>query len=294
MSGLHPDFSNYKKEKEFFIGIDSDGCVFDSMELKHKECFIPNIIKYFHLQSISKYARSAAEFVNLYSKWRGCNRWPGVVKVFDLLKEWPEAMERKPNIPPIPRMRRWLEEAPVHSNATLKKLMEEEPGNDELENWMAWSLAVNASIADMVHDLPPFPSVQPSLEKMQAKADCVVVSSTPSEALSREWGEHGIDAYVKLICGQEHGKKKDHLANTAGKGYDKANVLMIGDAPGDRQAAEANGMLFYPILPGHEEKAWKRLHDEALDRFFSGTYAGAYADELIDEFEASLPDHPSW
>jgi hypothetical protein len=23
----------------FFIGIDSDGCVFDSMELKQKECF---------------------------------------------------------------------------------------------------------------------------------------------------------------------------------------------------------------------------------------------------------------
>ena len=24
--------------KEFFIGIDSDGCVFDTMEIKQKEC----------------------------------------------------------------------------------------------------------------------------------------------------------------------------------------------------------------------------------------------------------------
>ena len=25
----------------FFVGIDSDGCAFDSMEIKHKECFCP-------------------------------------------------------------------------------------------------------------------------------------------------------------------------------------------------------------------------------------------------------------
>jgi len=31
-------------EHDFFIGIDSDGCAFDTMELKHKECFTPNII----------------------------------------------------------------------------------------------------------------------------------------------------------------------------------------------------------------------------------------------------------
>ena len=59
--------------KEFFVGVDSDGCAFDTMELKHKECFIPNTIKYYNLQSVSKYAREAAEFVNLYSKSRGIN-----------------------------------------------------------------------------------------------------------------------------------------------------------------------------------------------------------------------------
>ena len=38
-----------KPTKEFFVGIDSDGCAFDSMEIKHKECFIPNFIKHFGL-----------------------------------------------------------------------------------------------------------------------------------------------------------------------------------------------------------------------------------------------------
>ncbi len=62
---------------DFLVGIDSDGCVFDSMELKHKECFIPAFINHYELQGVSKYAREAAEFVNLYSKSRGANRFPG-------------------------------------------------------------------------------------------------------------------------------------------------------------------------------------------------------------------------
>jgi len=294
MPELHPDFASYKPEKEFFIGIDSDGCVFDSMELKHKECFIPEIIKHWHLQSVSKYARAAAEFVNLYSKWRGCNRWPAVVMMFDLLADWPEAMERKPKLHPVTRMRRWLKEESVHSNSTLKALLAKEPDDAELKQWMTWSLAVNEAVADMVHDLPPFPSVEPTLQKMVEKADCLVVSSTPAEALSREWSEHGIDRYIKVVCGQEHGKKKDHLRHTAAAHYDKSRVLMIGDAPGDREAAEANGLMFYPILPGHEEESWARLRGEALDKFFAGTYAGAYANKLIDEFENTLPSTPPW
>ena len=72
---------------KFFVGIDSDGCAFDTMEIKHKECFCPNIINHWGLQGVSKYAREAAEFTNLYSAWRGVNRWPALIKVFDLRSE---------------------------------------------------------------------------------------------------------------------------------------------------------------------------------------------------------------
>ena len=65
------------------------------MEIKHKECFTPNIIKHWDLQAVSKYAREASEFVNLYSKWRGINRWPALVMVFDLLRERPEVQARR-------------------------------------------------------------------------------------------------------------------------------------------------------------------------------------------------------
>ena len=44
---------------------------------------------------------------------------------------------------------------------------------------------------------------------------------------------------------------------------------MIGDAPGDYQAAEANRPLFFPINPGAEEASWRRLFEEGIDRFLA-------------------------
>ena len=69
---------------------------------------------------------------------------------------------------------------------------------------------------------------------------------------------------------------------------------MIGDAPGDYKAAVANDCLFFPINPGAEETSWRRLHDEGIARFFEGTFVGAYQEQLLEEFDAFLPEHPPW
>jgi hypothetical protein len=90
------------------------------------------------------------------------------------------------------------------------------------------------------------------------------------------------------------GTKKEHLALAAVGKYEPEKILMVGDAPGDRKAAEANGVLFYPIDPGHEEESWQRFHDEALPRFLEGTYRGQYMVDQIDRFERLLPEHPAW
>ena len=84
---------------DFLVGIDSDGCVFDTMEVKHKECFIPNIINHYGLQGVSKYAREAAEFVNLYSKSRGANRFPALVEQLEWLRRRPEVKARGVKVP---------------------------------------------------------------------------------------------------------------------------------------------------------------------------------------------------
>src|SRR5262245_38732865 len=110
----------FAKTQEFFIGIDSDGCAFDTMEVKHKECFIPNIIEYFGLAAVSKYAREAAEFVNLYSHWRGINRFPALTMALDLLADRPEVRRRKFQLPELKGVRAWIDRETKLANSTLK------------------------------------------------------------------------------------------------------------------------------------------------------------------------------
>jgi phosphoglycolate phosphatase-like HAD superfamily hydrolase len=288
--------STVKKNYEFFIGIDSDGCAFDSMEIKHKECFCPNFIDFFDCQAISKYARQVWEFVNLYSTTRGCNRWLGLQRAIKMLSERKECQARGAAFPMKAAVDAYIEENTTYSNHSIKDFADKHDGDmgAMLQRALNWSLTVDATIGRMVHDVPPFPLVRESLAKAHAKADIIVVSQTPVEALEREWQEHDIAKFVQVIAGQEMGTKTEHIALATAGRYDTDKVLMIGDAPGDYKAAQENNALYYPINPGAEEASWERFHTEALDKFFAGDFAGDYQNTLVAEFQSFLPEQPPW
>jgi len=283
----------FKPQHKFFVGVDSDGCVFDSMEIKHKECFIPNTIKYWKLQAISKYARAAAEFVNLYSKWRGSNRFPALTKTFELLRDWPEAARRGVSLPEVTSLQAWINSGATLSNPALEAEVAK-TGDPVLKLTLEWSRAVNRCIAELVKGVPPFPWFRECAEKLVQRADVMCVSAAHGEALEREWQEHAIAKYAAVMAGQELGSKREHLKAAAGGKYSKGCTLMIGDALGDLAAARANGALFFPINPGHEEQSWERFYREGIERFFNQTYAGAYEASLMEEFEKLLPEKPPW
>ena len=293
MENPHQILDDLKPEKEFLIGIDSDGCAFDTMEIKQKECLYPNTLKFWNLQAVSKYTREVVEFVNLYSKSRGMNRFLALIEVMELLRERPEVIARNVKIPDMIPLIEWTKKETKLGNPALKKYMAQthDPIITTVYNW---SEAVNKTIKEVVFGIPPFPFVRESLIKLTAKADAIVVSQTPGEALKREWEEHQMDQYVRVICGQEYGTKAEHLKYAAKGKYPDRKILMIGDAPGDFEAAKSNGVLFYPINPGDEDASWERFSNEALDRFLAGTYAGAYEKALIEEFDRYLPGTPPW
>jgi phosphoglycolate phosphatase-like HAD superfamily hydrolase len=290
---LENPLDRFAKQHDYLIGIDSDGCAFDTMEIKHKECFIPAFIRHMGLQSVSKYAREACEFVNLYSKWRGANRFPAYLKALDLLQDRPEVRARGAKVPELRGLREWVKRETRLGNPTLKSEVER-TSDPDLERTLRWSVAVNEAIDATVAGIPPFPYVRPSLEKLAGVADMIVCSATPHQALVKEWAEHGIHGHVTAICGQEVGSKQDILERATKHGYRAGRVLMIGDAPGDLKAARGAGALFYPINPGHEEASWERFFKEACDYFLTGTYAGEYEAERITEFDRYLPEYPPW
>ncbi len=293
MTDPQAELRSFKPTHTFFVGIDSDGCTFDSMELKHKECFIPNTIKYYGLQAASKYTREAAEFVNLYSRWRGINRFPSLALTIDLLEERPEVVRRGIQFRDMEPLKRFTSSGKPLGNPSLKEEIAA-TGSPELALALRWSEAVNRDIADMVHGVPPFPYVRECLERFGKFADVMCVSSTPVAALTAEWNEHDIAKYVALIVGQEAASKRQVIQAAANLGYDKEKILMVGDAPGDLEAALASGAAFYPIVAGEEDASWERLFKKDLEKFQNGTYAGDYEKQLIREFMERLPSDPPW
>ncbi len=282
-----------KPEKAFFIGIDSDGCAFDTMEIKHKECFCPAFINHFELQAVSKYARETWEFVNLYSRTRGTNRFKALKKSLELLKERNAVKTRKVVIPEMKSLARWIATETKLGNPSLKTAYEK-TGDPELGLLYRWSIDVNNTVEKIVRNVAPFPYVRESLEKIRDTADAVVVSQSTVEALNREWTEHEIDRFVNFIAGQEIGTKTEHIRFAAGNKYEPDKILMIGDAPGDLKAAKDNGALYFPIVPGQEEKSWERFYSEGLEHFISGNFAGDYESSLIENFFTHLPENPPW
>lgn len=274
---------------DFFIGIDSDGCVFDSMEVKQKEFFIPNALKYFDLFGISKILRETWEFVNLYSINRGGNRFTSIVKVFELLGSNERVRNSGVKLPDISSLKEWIRKENKLGNENLRKYLRSHP-DAELEKILTWSEAVNEEINSWLRKVPPFPNALKAIPEISRSADLVIVSQTPLEALDREWKEIGIKKFVREIAGQEHGTKSEHLALAAKGKYPDDHILMIGDAKGDLDAAKKNGILFYPVIPGKEDESWKKFTEEGLKRFLTGKFEESYQKMLIEEFMRSLPE----
>ena len=291
--------TEFKPNKEYFVGVDSDGCVFDNMGIKQAECFCPLMIGYFGLQPVARAARQCKIFADLYSKTRGANRHITIVRILEeLLPSHPIVKERDFTVPDFSHYCAWVKDPDsLLSNRGLREAATRATSDEakrQLEQALAWSLRVDDMVCEIIKNIPPIPGVHECLASLQSRVDIMVCSSTPMDALEREWGEHGLDRYVQLIASQELGTKAEHLDLATRGRYEKDHVLMIGDAPGDHKAAQKVGVLFYPIIPGHEVSSWARLRDEAMDRFLSQSFSGPYQQSLIKEFDASLPDEPDW
>ena len=279
-------------KKKFLVCIDSDGCAFDTMEVKHKECFCTAFIEVFGLQGIAKYAREAWDFTNLYSKTRGFYRMKTLVMSFELLAKRQEVIDRNFKLPDITPIKNWCETYDVMSDATLKEYA---ATHDDpiIQTTLAWSAEVNRRIKRVVHDVPPFPYVRESLAKLADNADIVVVSATPTDALIKEWTEHDIKKYTSFVCGQEYGGKKDIIKKLS-EHYESGAVLMIGDALGDAKAAQGAGAAFYPICPNAEDKSWKEFYQTVSDLFVSGAYTDEVQSQYAERLEDCLAEFPNW
>jgi phosphoglycolate phosphatase-like HAD superfamily hydrolase len=286
------DLVKFLPRFDTFVGIDSDGCVFDTMETKQKDFFHPAIIRHWGLEAIGAEVRAAAEFTYLYSTYRGLNRFLGLCKTLELLNDWPDAKE-KALLPDPAELRMYCDSGQPLSNATIKAAAER-TGSKLLAQAYEWSERLNEDIDRNMPDPPPFEGAEDALKRIQQNSDAIVISQTQAVALLKDWYREDLSKYVSVIAGPELGSKIDHFTMAAVDRYPASAILMIGDAPGDMATAQAVGCNFYPINPGHETGSWQRFLDEAYNAFLGGGFSEDYQNQLIQEFKALLPGTPPW
>jgi phosphoglycolate phosphatase-like HAD superfamily hydrolase len=215
------------------------------------------------------------------------------VKTFELLGARPAAQAAGIPLPRVEPIRAYVQSGAPLSNDGLRETIRT-GGSEELARLLAWSESVDRAVEIRACNLPPFRPVRRTVEILSRKSDLMVCSQTPTETLVREWEHHDLRRFVRLIAGPEAGTKAQQLANAVAGGYQPGRILMVGDAPGDLEAARSVEACFFPIHPGDESRSWDRLRDEAYDRFLAGRYPGSYQQARIDAYLSLIPDTPPW
>ncbi len=293
---------NLKKTKDYFVAIDTDGCITDNMNGKQMLILHPQFMEFYGLWDIESFFREVAEYYNLFSVDRGCNRFIAIQLTLRTLTEREDVQkvlaERGIKLPDAKPLNDYINYAQKNKlglgNPSLEKFVNENPTCLPLYKLLGWSEAVNRTFPHISAKIPPFNYVKESLDLMAQYADIMVVSKTPYEDLVNYWETQGIADYIQVIAGQEMGSKAHHIevAKKVSK-YEDDNVLMLGDGKGDLKAVKKNNGLFYPISPGKEQEAWERFAD-IFEVFIKGKYKGEFEENLLASFDKVLLTTPSW
>ena len=276
------EINDFKKKKDYLVCVDSDGCVMNTMDIKHSLCFGPCLIDEWELRSWQEKILNRWNEINLYNITRGINRFKGLSLILS------EINEKYKSIDGVETFARWTESAPALSEEALTEVLKEKPGEEIFKKALSWSRMVNKRVDELKEtDKLPFPLAKEALQFASQCADVAMVSSANRQAVTEEWRTHGLIDYTDVIMSQSDGSKSHCIAELIKKGYDAKKTIMCGDALGDLKAAKANRIYFYPIIAGHEVQSWQEFIDLGLPKLINNSYK-EYEEEKIAKFYNNL------
>ena len=278
-------FDSFERKHDYLVCVDSDGCVMDTMNCKHFHCFGPCMVTEWGLEEWKEEILDRWNVINLFSMTRGINRFKGLAMALK------EIDGKYTKITGVDALVHWADTAPALSNDGVAKAAAEAADPDAklvLEKALAWSKAVNAAIVELDESLKvPYNGAKEGLAAAHQFADVAMVSSANRDAVEEEWGKFGLLEHTDIVLAQDVGSKAACIKEMLKFGYDLDKVVMVGDAPGDCDAAEKNGVHYYPILVNHEKESWDEAIAVAFGKLQSGEYA-PYGAEMKKKFLQNL------
>ncbi|MDO5535991.1 MAG: HAD hydrolase-like protein [Desulfovibrionaceae bacterium] len=117
------------------------------------------------------------------------------------------------------------------------------------EESQEWGRRFSEYSLDEIKRAPLIEGVQGVLDRWKGVLPMCVCSGTPTEELVQVLTLRGLNTYIDLILGSPPAKAEVLAGIVRRLGQDPADVLMVGDASTDRDAAEKVGTLFYGCGP---------------------------------------------
>lgn len=266
---------------DYLICFDSDGTVMDTMTVKHSQCLGPALIEAWSLVTWKEPVLQLWYDINLYQMTRGVNRFQALALALRGVNDSFSPIDG------LPEYEAWVSSGAVLSGDALRPLAEASPGTI-FARVLHWNDLVNTKIdAVALEDKRPFLGAARGLETASKFADIAVISTANRAALMEEWGEYGLLGFADVILAQDSGNKTYCITELLKKGYAPDHALMVGDAPGDFEAAKANGICFYPMLCRLEKESWAELQNQGYDQFRNTAYS-EYEQRRIDAFFQNL------
>lgn len=256
------------------VCFDSDGTVMDTMAVKHSKCLCPALIEIWGLAEWERPVTQLWNDVNLYQGTRGVNRFKALALVLRAVND------KFTPVNGLSDLEAWVSSGTTLSGDALEPLAAGSH-SEMLRKVFNWTETVNKKIDQIpLADKKPFPGAAQGLRAASEFADIAVISTANRAAILEEWGEYALLDYADVILAQDSGSKERCIRELLKKGYRKNHVLMVGDAPGDLDAAKQRGVCFYPMLCGHEEENWAELRDSGYNRFQSAIYESYEASRI--------------
>lgn len=276
-----------------FVGLDSDGCVVDTMAAKQHGFLQPLMVEALGLEPLREVYCACADFVNLYSETRGITRFRAIYLNLQLFNRHPARVASGFPEVPVEDLRAFVESGLPLSGETLERWITAHP-SPVLEKILAWSRRVNEAILTSGVEFPAYAGAREALKRMAGRSATGIVSQSPEQVLRQDWGAQGLLEFVGQVAGQEVGDKVAQLTALTEGHFPRERVLMIGDALGDLKAARAFGCRFYPIVPGAEEASWETFNREVYEEFLAGRYTVDAEAARVRDFAAAMPALPPW
>jgi phosphoglycolate phosphatase-like HAD superfamily hydrolase len=268
---------SFTKKHRYLVCIDSDGTIMDTMTIKHELAFGPQFIETFGIKDHQEDILHEWNRLNLYSITRGINRFQGLVSIIQYVKKYHYQFDG------FDEFATWVNETKELSNQSLENQLHQVKENQCMALALAWSINVNRAI-EKIPLTSAFNGVKEILDQIKDEVDLLGVSSANEKAVKEEWTRLNlIDNFAFVAC-QNYGSKKEIIRQALLNGYNKEDVVMLGDALGDKKAAEDNNVHFFPIIPTKEEGCWQNFAEIGIKKLINGCFDEKYQNELNNQF----------